>query len=102
MAMAPALARAERLAEQAALFARRPNAPRNNREGLTVREMEVLCLVAAGKSNSEIADALVVSVRTAERHLANIYSKLGTGGPVARATATAYAHTHGLVQASRD
>jgi DNA-binding CsgD family transcriptional regulator len=66
--------------------------------GLTLREIEVLRLVAAGKSNSEIAETLVVSIRTAERHLANIYAKLETGGSVARAVATAYAHTHGLGQ----
>jgi DNA-binding NarL/FixJ family response regulator len=64
---------------------------------MTARELQVLRLVAAGKSNAEIADSLVMSVRTAERHLANIYAKLGTGGPVARAAATAYAHTNGLV-----
>ena len=67
-----------------------------DRNGMTPREVEVLRLVASGKSNSEIAESLVVSIRTAERHLANIYAKLGTGGPVARAVATAYAHTHGL------
>jgi DNA-binding NarL/FixJ family response regulator len=101
MGMEPALGRALRLAEQVDRPGR-PKAPRTGREGLTVRETEVLRLVAAGKSNAEIADVLVVSVRTAERHLANIYNKLGTSGPVARATATAYAHTHGLVQTSRD
>jgi DNA-binding NarL/FixJ family response regulator len=69
--------------------------------GLTAREIEVLRLVAAGKSNAEIAEALVVSIRTAERHLANIYAKLGTGGAVARAAATSYAHVHGVVQPNR-
>ena len=97
MGMAPALARAERLVAVVGA-----PAPPVQHDRLTVRETEVLRLVAAGRSNAEIADALVVSIRTAERHLANIYSKLGTGGPVARATATAYAHTHGLVQSSRD
>ena len=97
MRMAPALARAERLAAVVSA----PTPPVQH-DRLTARETEVLRLVAAGKSNAEIADVLVVSIRTAERHLANIYSKLGTGGPVARATATAYAHTHGLVQSSRD
>jgi DNA-binding CsgD family transcriptional regulator len=65
--------------------------------GLTPREIEILRLVAGGKSNAEIAAVLVISIRTAERHLANIYSKLGTGGAVARARATSYAHTHGVV-----
>ncbi len=44
---------------------------------LTPREREVAALVAAGKSNREIADALVLSERTAERHVANIMAKLG-------------------------
>jgi DNA-binding CsgD family transcriptional regulator len=70
---------------------------RIGRAGLTPRETEILRLVARGKSNGEIAAALVISIRTAERHLANIYAKLGTGGAVARATATSYAHTHGVV-----
>ena len=56
-------------------------------------------MVAAGKSNGEIAATLVVSIRTAERHVANIYAKLGMTGPVARASATAYAHMHGLAAA---
>ena len=64
--------------------------------GLTARELEVVRLIAAGKSNTEIAAALVLSVRTVERHISNIYSKIGAGGPVARATATAFALQHGL------
>jgi DNA-binding CsgD family transcriptional regulator len=89
MGMAPAVAHAQRLATQAEMPAAQ--------DGLTAREAEVLRLVAAGKSNGEIAATLVVSIRTAERHVANIYAKLGMAGPVARASATAYAHTHGLV-----
>ena len=45
--------------------------------GLTAREREVASLIAQGKSNHEIADALVISESTAERHVANILSKLG-------------------------
>ncbi len=44
--------------------------------GLTAREREVAILVAQGKTNREIADALVLSERTAERHVANIMAKL--------------------------
>jgi len=96
MGMAPAVARAELVAERLAPSTR-PEAPHRAPDGLTAREVEVLRLVAAGKSNAEIADALVLSVRTAERHIANIYARLGVRGPAARAAATAYAHSRGLV-----
>jgi non-specific serine/threonine protein kinase len=67
--------------------------------GLTARELDVLRLIVAGRSNQQIADALVLSVRTVERHIAGIYGKLGASGKPARAVATAYAHTHGLAGA---
>jgi non-specific serine/threonine protein kinase len=60
---------------------------------LTPRELEVLRLVAAGRSNREVADALFVSVPTVKRHLTTILGKLGLPS---RSAATAYAHTHGL------
>jgi DNA-binding NarL/FixJ family response regulator len=53
----------------------------------------VLRLVAAGYSNSDVASELVLSVRTVERHVANIYAKIGAHG---RAEATAYALRHGV------
>jgi ATP/maltotriose-dependent transcriptional regulator MalT len=43
---------------------------------LTKRELEVLCLIVEGKSCKDVADALFVSKRTVDRHLANIYDKL--------------------------
>jgi len=46
-------------------------------EPLTKREMEVLVLVAAGDSNQEIADQLVITVRTVKKHVTNILAKLG-------------------------
>ena len=49
-------------------------------EALTARELEVLRLLGRRCSNREIAEALVLSVRTAERHVANIYAKLGVSG----------------------
>jgi ATP/maltotriose-dependent transcriptional regulator MalT len=64
--------------------------------GLTRREREVLRLIVRGRSNQEIATELVLSVRTVERHIANIYDKIGAAGKTARATATAYALGHGL------
>ena len=63
---------------------------------LTARESEVLRMVAAGMTNEEIAAALVLSVRTIERHLSNIYVKIGATGRAARAAATSYAHTHAI------
>jgi LuxR family transcriptional regulator, maltose regulon positive regulatory protein len=64
---------------------------------LTERELEILCEVARGKSNPEIASEHFISVRTVERHISNIYSKLGASGRAARATAAAYAHKNGLL-----
>ena len=62
--------------------------------GLTSRETEVLRLVAQGQSNKEIAAELVLSVRTVERHITNLYGKIDARG---KADATAYAIHHGLV-----
>ncbi len=56
---------------------------------LSDRELEVLRLAAAGCSNEEIAARLFLSVRTAERHLSHIYTKLGLSGRSARAAAAA-------------
>jgi predicted ATPase/DNA-binding CsgD family transcriptional regulator len=61
--------------------------------GLTPRELEVLRLVAAGRSNKEIAETLFISVQTVKRHLTSLFGKLGVAS---RSAATAYAHTHGL------
>jgi DNA-binding CsgD family transcriptional regulator len=62
--------------------------------GLTEREVEVLRLVAEGRSNHDIARALVLSQKTVERHLSNIFTKLGVPS---RTAAAAYAHEHGLI-----
>jgi DNA-binding CsgD family transcriptional regulator len=64
------------------------------RHGLSERELQVLRLVASGKSNREIASTLVISEHTVARHLQNIYAKLGLGS---RAAATAFAFEHELV-----
>lgn len=66
--------------------------------GLTHREVEVLQLVAAGRSNREIATELFVSERTVHRHMSNILAKLELPS---RAAATAFAYEHGLVSRHR-
>ena len=50
------------------------------RRSLTRRELEVLALIARHCSNREIADELVLSIRTVERHITNIYAKTGLSG----------------------
>ena len=62
--------------------------------GLTAREFEVLRLVASGKTNNEVAEELVLSIRTVERHIGNLYSKIGARG---RADATVFALTQGIL-----
>ena len=66
--------------------------------GLTVRQAEILALVAQGKSNREIAADLVLSQKTVARHLSNIFSKLGISS---RTAAAAYAFEHDLAPGSR-
>jgi pimeloyl-ACP methyl ester carboxylesterase/DNA-binding CsgD family transcriptional regulator len=56
-------------------------------DDLSPRELEVLGLVAGGLTNEEIAERLVISVRTVERHLSTIYAKLQLSGKAARAAA---------------
>jgi DNA-binding NarL/FixJ family response regulator len=70
--------------------------PRAHVGGLSPREAEVLRLVALGLGNADIARELVLSVRTVERHVANVYRKIGASGRTARAVATAWAHAHGI------
>jgi DNA-binding NarL/FixJ family response regulator len=62
--------------------------------GLTERELEVLRLAAAGRSNREIAAALVISEHTVARHMQNIFNKLGVSS---RTAAGAFAVAHQLV-----
>jgi len=62
--------------------------------GLTARELEVLRLVATGKTNRTIATDLFLSEKTVARHVSNIFAKLGLSS---RAAATAYAYEHDLL-----
>jgi DNA-binding NarL/FixJ family response regulator len=62
-------------------------------EGLTEREGEVLALVAAGSTNRQIAEALFLSRKTVERHVSNIFTKLGV---TTRTAAARFAFEHGI------
>jgi NarL family two-component system response regulator LiaR len=62
-------------------------------EDLTDREMEVLKLIALGKSNQEIAEDLFIGIKTVKYHLTNLFSKLGVED---RTQAAIYAHRNGL------
>ncbi|HET7516721.1 MAG TPA: helix-turn-helix transcriptional regulator, partial [Actinomycetes bacterium] len=66
--------------------------------GLSAREAEVLALVAAGRTNREIAATLVLSPKTVARHLSNIFAKLGVSS---RTQAAAFAYEHGLATPER-
>jgi len=74
--------------------------PRGARPGgLSRREIDVLRLVAAGRTSGEIATELFISTRTAEHHIQNIYTKLGVSN---RAAATRWAVTHRVVDGVLD
>jgi len=64
-------------------------------DGLTERERQVLTLIADGLSNQQVADKLVISVKTVERHRANILAKLGLHS---RTELVKYAIRKGLIQ----
>jgi DNA-binding NarL/FixJ family response regulator len=81
---APDLARLDRLSPK------HDEAP----EGLTRRELQVLRLVAEGKTNRDVASELGISEKTVARHVSNMFVKLGLSS---RAAATAYAYRHDLV-----
>jgi DNA-binding NarL/FixJ family response regulator len=82
---APDLARVEMLAHRQATAAAR---------GLTARELQVLRLLATGKTNHTIASDLVLAEKTVDRHVSNIFAKLGVSS---RTAATAYAYQHRLL-----
>jgi DNA-binding CsgD family transcriptional regulator len=69
--------------------------PALERHGLSGRELQVLRRVAAGETNKAIAAELVLSERTVDRHVSNIFAKLRVSS---RAAATAFAYEHGLVR----
>ncbi len=71
-----------------------PKAAHRAAGGLTAREVEVLTLLATGKTNRAIATELSISEKTVAAHVSNIFTKLGLSS---RSAATAYAYTHDLV-----
>ena len=73
-----------------------PDAPggRSTPGNLSPRELEVLRLVASGKTNKAIAKQLFLSEKTVDRHVSNIFAKVNVAS---RAAATAFAYQHGLV-----
>jgi DNA-binding CsgD family transcriptional regulator len=71
-----------------------PDASLRHTQGLTPRELQVLRLVAAGETNKAIAASLILSERTVDRHVSNIFTKLRVPS---RAAATAFAYEHQLV-----
>ena len=87
------LRRARRTARPGGDRASRADEGPGDAHGLSPREQEVLRLVATGKSNREIATALVLSEHTVARHLQNIFAKLGVSS---RTAASAFAYEHGL------
>lgn len=74
---------------------RAPKQAAQPHEELTEREMEVLRLIAAGKSNQDVADELFIGVKTVKFHVTNILAKLGVED---RTQAAIYAFKHGLVE----
>jgi DNA-binding NarL/FixJ family response regulator len=79
------------LARIAAQFER---ATRQSAGSLSEREAQVLRLVAAGKTNRDIAEALFISEKTVARHVSNIFDKLGVAS---RTAAAAWAYQHNLI-----
>jgi DNA-binding NarL/FixJ family response regulator len=75
-------------------MARGDERPADAGVGLSVREVEVLRLVATGRTNKQIARELSLSERTIDRHVSNIFTKLSVPS---RAAATAWAFQNGLV-----
>ena len=84
----------ERVVERQLLVGSRQDTGPDYPDGLSHREIEVLRLVAAGKTNQEIAEELVITMSTVANHVANILSKTGSAN---RAGAATYASRQGLV-----
>lgn len=68
--------------------------PRGTEHALSPRELQVLRLVATGMTNRAVAEELALSEKTVDRHVSNIFTKIGVGS---RTAATAYAYENGLI-----
>ena len=90
----PALELLTRLLAEKAPDQTEPSISPGEEQVVTDRELQVLRLVAAGRTNRDIAGELAISEKTVERHLGNIFTKLGVSN---RAAATARAYDHGLL-----
>ncbi len=91
LGMRPLMERGNALKEDVAA---RPTRAPAYPDGLTRREVEVLCLIVAGKTDREIAQELFISARTVGGHISNILNKTSTSN---RAAAAVYAARQGLV-----
>jgi len=91
LGMRPLMKRVAAIQEQIRL---QPESAPAYPDGLTQREVEVLCLIAAGKTDRDLAEGLVIAESTVRRHVSNIYAKIGASNRVEAAT---YATRHGLV-----
>ena len=90
----PALELLTRLLAEKAPDQTEPSISPGEEQVVTDRELQVLRLVAAGRTNRDIAGELAISEKTVERHLGNIFTKLGVSN---RTAATARAYDHGLL-----
>jgi DNA-binding CsgD family transcriptional regulator/tetratricopeptide (TPR) repeat protein len=95
LGMRPLMERVQSLQEKLAV---RPGSAPVYPDGLSQREVEVLRLVALGKSNRDVSEELVISLRTVVHHVTSILNKTGAAN---RTEAAAYAARHGLVSWSR-
>ena len=75
-------------------YAKHPTDTTGSTRRRTPREIEVLCLVARGESNKQIAASLVINEKTARNHVERVYAKFGVSN---RIGASMYALQHGLV-----
>jgi DNA-binding NarL/FixJ family response regulator len=87
----------ERVSSKLVAIAAQPSSAPAYPNDLSPREVEVLCLLATGKSNRDIAEALFISLNTVATHVRNILTKTKSGN---RTEAATFAMSHGLTSHS--